>query len=49
MGRRKKVKKSSSYFIFIGILIVSFLFREGIIGNTYSTNNTEILLVSYNI
>lgn len=46
MSKRKKKKKNSSYLIFIFILIVSFLYREGIIGNTYSTNET--LLVSYN-
>jgi len=45
--KKRKKKKSSSFLIAVGILVISLLYRGNIIGNTYSTNETEVLMVSY--
>ncbi len=45
--KKRRKKKSSSLILTICIMVISLLYRGGIIGNTYSTNVTEVPMVSY--
>ena len=46
-SKKRRKKKSSSLILTICIIVISLLYRGGIIGNTYSTNVTEVPMVSY--
>ena len=48
MGKRKK-KKSSSYFIVLIIIIFAIIYNEDILKETYSSDNKDLLEVSYQI